>query len=221
MVIETYEEKLVIISMWDDEPKAAKKAYNEFYKEFKDYVWKVSFQLSKSLPNPEIVAQDIFSDTFLCVKDHADKFNAKRCKNEENCIKNWLAGIARNQLRRYLEKSKKINDTISYVKDHTEIPLRHIIRDIGKELDPQDGYFPNFESLLYTIESILSNREREILLISINFGSQNGMPKEIKNALCDAYGLKEASLRQIKKRAIAKVRKHLPENVFPLAKKIK
>lgn len=218
MVNETHEDLLVIISMWEDEPEAAHTAFDAFFEAYKNYVWYISTILAKSLPNPKIATNDIFSDTFLAVRDNADKFDPKKCKNKQNGIKNWLSGVAKNQFLRYVDAAAKANGNVEFLETCPDVPV--FDASSPPPLNADDSP-PKLGLLNTAIERALNGKEREILFISLNFESQGGLPTDIKQSLCKAYGVMPATLRKIKERAIKKLQDYIRKNTFSPVKKVK
>lgn len=217
---ESSEDLLVIITMQEDEPEAAQQAFHEFHRRFKKYVWSVSFTLSRTIssPNPDDVANDIFNDTFLDVyRNYQSKgyFDSKHCTNIEKGIKNWLTGISRNHLKRYIETIAASSRLVPYLDACPDRPFF--------DLDDKEKSFdsPKLILLQRALETVLNKKEREVLLISVQFEEEGRLPKELKKQLCKAYGVVPDTLRQIKKRAKEKVEGYMQKHGFPIYKKTK
>lgn len=220
MRLEPSEDLLVIISMQEDEPEAAQRAFNEFHRRFKNYVWNLAVILSRKIhdPNQESIAHNIFNDSFLDVFHNYAKegyFDPGQCDDLDKGIKAWLGGIARNHFLRMID-AVKVASRVSYLDVFPERPF----------FDP--GNLNEAE----TIDSIpmaalnralqkLSDRDREILLIAVQFEEEGRLPKEFKRILCEKYSLSPDSLRQIKKRAKEKIEKYLQEHGYLTEQKSK
>lgn len=198
MKLENSEDLLVIISMQDDEPNAAKDAFEEFYQRYNKFVWKTCFKLCGNLQS--FKAEELLQDVFLDVYNNYDKtsyFDADKHKNIESGIKFWLVGIIKNHLKRYFEECSKLSN-IDYGdsfpdRPFFDLPIKNELFDSPKMI------------LIERALDSLKPRDREILLISMNFEDEGKLPKEIKQTLCKVYGLLPDSLRQIKRRARKKV----------------
>lgn len=207
---EASEDLLVYISMQEDEPEAARQAFHEFHRRFKKYVWEVSVTLSRCIsdPNRDILAKDIFGNTFQDVfANYRSKayFDPRKCQDMEKGIKVWLSGIAKNHLKRLIDAARAAS-SVSYLDTFPERPF-------FDTYDPKEEMAdsPRMVVLKRALEH-LSDKEREILLISVQFEEQGGMPEEIKRSLCATYGVLPDSLRQIKKRAKEKIENYMREH---------
>lgn len=217
---EQSEDLLVIISMQADEPEAARRAFDEFHRRYKSYVWKIAISLAKYIhdPNQEEIARDIFNDTFLDVFSNSAKksyFDPAHCTDIEKGIKAWLSGIARNHFRRMIDAVQKVS-RISYLDVFPERPF--FDPDDADETEMADP--PPMIALKRALQT-LSDRDREILLIAVQFEEEGRLPKVIKQTLCEKYGLSPDSLRQVKKRSKEKIEKYMQEHVFLTQKKSK
>lgn len=210
MIEETSEDLLAIIGMKDDPEMVsdAKAAFNEFYGRFRNFVYRVCFNLSKSFENNKQVSEDIFQDTFIDVYKNAGRFDASQFKDVGRGIKAWLSGISRNAFLKYIDKASRFE------------PEALIIEKYFHELldEPSDDI--NFEDLssieLQAIKNALNSlnkKEREILLIYFQFydGEKFNVPKKIRLGLAKAHNIQPDSLRQTKDRALKKIRKYIQE----------
>lgn len=163
------------------------------------------------------MAADIVTDTFRDVFHNYNSksyFDPQKCKDIEKGIRNWLSGIARNHLLRYLEEIAKVSKPISYLDSWPD----HLFF----ELDDQESIppTPNLKALNAALDT-LDDKQREILLISVQFEEEGRLPPEIKQTLCRVHGISPDSLRQIKKRAKEKVIDFLQRHGYFSTEKIK
>ena len=212
---ETSEDLLVIISMQKEEPEAAQLAFHEFHRRFKDFVWGIAVTLARSIssPNQDQLAHDIFNDTFRDVfyKYQSESyFDPAKWQDIEKGIKCWLAGIARNHKKRAIQ-SVSSSSPISYLDTCPEIPFFDADADVDEHEEPEA---PDLLLLKRALETVLTSKEREILLISMQFEQDYTLPEDIKRSLCEKYGLVPASLRQVKKRAKEKLEKFFQEHGY-------
>jgi RNA polymerase sigma factor (sigma-70 family) len=204
---------LVIITMQGNEPEAAQKAFDEFYRRFKVYVWKVAVSLARHIhdPNQEEVAYDIFNDTFLDVFSNYSKesyFDPSRYMDTDKGIKAWLSGIARNHFRRKIEVAQR-GARVSYIYTFPDRPFFDpYLAEDEEMVEP-----PPMIALKRALQT-LSERDREILLIAFQFEEEGRLPKTMRQTLCEKYGLSPDSLRQIKKRAKEKIENYLQEHSY-------
>ncbi len=218
MNTEPSEDLLVIISMQVDEPYEARCAYTEFYKRFKGFLWKVAWQLTESINSRhrEFVAENIFSDSFRDVFHNYNRpsyFDPSQCQDSEKGIKAWLAGIARNHFKRHFDSETHLAP-ISYLETYPDHPFF--------ELESDDNSYdsPEYAALQQALNNALSAKEREILLITFQFEKGKKLPDDIKESLCQAYGVLPNTLFVIKRRAKEKVEKYLKDHGYLSTPKI-
>jgi len=209
---ELTEDLLLIIGMHEADPSTeeeSKRAFDEFYLRFKEYVYKVSFFLSKSLDNRTQVAEDLTNDTFIKVWEKANRFNSNRCKDIDKGVKAWLGSIVKNTFLQYIERAKKYKPE-SVALDNYDLFI--------EESTPKDLSIDTLPSLegksLIRALSDLKDKERDILITYYQFydGERFTVPIEIRKSLCKLYGIQDSTLRKTKDRAIEKLKKHISKN---------
>lgn len=210
---EPSEDLLVYVSMQESNPEEAIQAFREFHHRFKEYVWNISIMLSRTIsdPNQDLLAQDIFNDTFRDVYANYRSegyFDPAKAQDIEGGIKAWLNGIAKNHLRRTIDANKK-SFQISYLDDSLDHPFFD-----PEEEEPEEGDPPSLAALKHALDTVLNERERDVLLTSYQFEKEGKIPPEIKGSLCKLYGVLSVTLRQIKKRAKDKIEKYLQEQGY-------
>jgi DNA-directed RNA polymerase specialized sigma24 family protein len=180
----------------------------------------VAITLARNIydPNQEEIAKDIFNNTFLDVFGNYDKenyFDSDRCNDIEKGIKAWLAGIARTH---YLHKlnTVEITSRMSYLDVFPERPFFD-----QDDSEAEEEFDSPLMSVLQRALKTLSDRDREILLIAIQFEEEGRLPKEVRQSICRNYGLAPDSLRQVKKRSKAKIEKYLEEHGYLTKQKSK
>lgn len=221
---EPSEDLLVIMSMRMDNPKEAELAFNEFYRRHYKFVWNVVNNMAgkrKILREHKTGKEDILTDTFLAALDKADSFEKKDGIDAEKQIRFWLIGILKIQYLRWIEKITKHRKHLEYVED---LPDYLLDKSLDKQVSEPVESIPR-QRLRQAMETELSDREREILLSWFEFAevdskSKKVIPPELKETFCKAHDLKPDSLRQIKGRAIKKLKAALTVNqVFQLTGK--
>jgi DNA-directed RNA polymerase specialized sigma24 family protein len=210
MHTETSEDLLVIITMQLDEPQAAERAFSEFYRRFTNYMWAVAWQLTSTIDerHRQFVAENIFSDSFRDVFRNYDRpsyFDPSQCEDSEKGIKVWLAGIAKNHFKRHFDSETHLAP-ISYLESYPDHPF------FEEESDDNHHESPEYAVLQQALMNTLSSKEREILLITFQFRKGEKLPYDIKESLCQAYGILPNTLFVIKRRAKEKLEKYLRDH---------
>lgn len=211
---EPSEDLLVIIAMQEDDPEAARQAFIEFHRRFKGHVWNIADKLSRSISaqNQDLVAQDIFNDTFLSVYTNYQSkayFDPVKVQDIEKGIKAWLSGIAKNHLKRMIDAGKKF-PSASYF----EVPPDYLFFDPEEEEEEEVVNSPTLAALKHVLDVVLNEKERWVLLTSFQFEEEGKLPDEIRRSLCEDCCVLPVTLRQIKKRAKDKIEKYFREHGY-------
>ncbi|HZV71422.1 MAG TPA: sigma-70 family RNA polymerase sigma factor [Saprospiraceae bacterium] len=217
----TTEDLFLYMSFKGDGSKEPELAFNEFHSRFKRYVWGAVHRIGKSkelLQNHPTGKQDLFSDTLLAAYDKASDFNPETKDNYDKKVMLWLSGIIKIQYLRWEQevlKHDKKQKLLSYV---DELPELAIETHVDKDLEDRVETIP-IQQLHRAMDTILSDKEREILLAWFMFApihtdekQRSPIPKSHRDRLCQVYGLKPDSLRQIKNRALKKIKQALTAN---------
>jgi RNA polymerase sigma factor (sigma-70 family) len=187
-------------------------AFEEFYNRFKDFVLQICRRSCAAFDNSSQLADDIFQQTFLKVLHKAHTFQKRTAPGKEIYtaeIKSWLSKIARNELINFLRKNP----------DEKSLTISNRIRSQELENISFDPNKINTDHLQPpTIQqqvldkglSILTEDEKLVLMTYMLYYNKqapnNHLPDEIIKSLTDKLGVKAASLRQIKSRALQKIK---------------
>lgn len=185
---------------------------NLFFDRYKGYIYKGAIQFCLNYKDPEAMAADITQQTFISAFNNIRNFDiTKELDNSkhEKIIKAWLGKIANNCFNR---EYAKIKGTI-------------FIGDLSYEID-EDKY-DMFESLygeepieisnefrikLREAMSSLNEMQKHIIEVHASEGCINDpsrkLSKESMSFLCNTYQKNSDNIRQIKKRALDKIKKH-------------
>jgi RNA polymerase sigma factor (sigma-70 family) len=195
-------------------------AFEEFYNRFKHFVLKVCRKSCVTFDNSNQMADDIFQQTFLRVLHKGYTFKKKKGSDKTEFtaeIKSWLSKIAKNELINFLRK----NPDEKYLANHSRIKsteLESVFVDPNK-LDSNDLQQPSIQQdILDKGLAILTEDERLVLMTYMLYYNKqkpnNHLPDEIIKSLTNKLGVKSASLRQIKSRALQKI-KNLKTELSP------
>ncbi|MDB5274451.1 MAG: polymerase, sigma-24 subunit, subfamily [Chitinophagaceae bacterium] len=142
----------------------------------------------------------VFNNTMIKAFNHAGQFFTES-KDEDEVILNlrkWLFGIAKNEMLTELKKIK-LNQLI-------------LVNDIGiYESEQKDDESVIGEcaemSILNQALEILDEKEKGILLMCYQYMEEGSkMPSDIVDRICKVFGVTDANRRQIKTRALKKVK---------------
>ncbi len=194
-------ELLELITWYDSEPKIAQEAWAEFYKRHSKYIFYI---IQKKLYNTPLLdmVSDITTDTFIKVFEGGAKTFKKSEENDTDRIRGhvraWLGKIAANLINDLFKGHalKEINLSFDIYNNFNETSDEFISEDIIK--------------LNRIINENLNEREKHILNIcSQYFDPKNPtkqLPTEELDEICLHWNITRANFRQIKKRAIEKIK---------------
>ena len=200
-------ELLFDMSYQESDPEDARRAFAEFYRRHKDYVWKMAYVKAKDIDsqNTQLLASDFHREIFLKVfHSHESKgaFDPDKVNDASAGIKRWLAGIAKNVLRDHLKRIKSSQHTFISNSAGGEDDLPFFDSIPGEALTPRQT--PKLKDLQGALSS-LKPRNREILVLSLEFQEEGQLPNWLREDLCGRYNISDDTLRQARKRAAAKI----------------
>lgn len=201
-------ELLTMASIDHSDPECIQ-AFEEFHGRHKEFVWQIAYNKAKNIDryNVNEVAMVLFQNTFIKIHEKADKFDPPTLDVDVDCRK-WITGIMRNVGLQYLEENNKHKDHVVFME---------VIPESGKDLHPEEAPTPiTYESkLLDKALKTLNDKEKDVLLAYYNFytdGKVRDVSKEVKEALAKQFNVKVDSLKQIKKRALDKIKDYIDKN---------
>lgn len=191
--------------------KDSEAAKSEFFYRYNSFLLKVCRKACSNFDSGVELANDIFQNAMLKGIQNIEsvyKNTSKETTDLDKQLKRWLSTIAHNEFIDFLrnnEDEKFLNDPFRDKSDETKIEF-----DLGQDLkDPvENSQFGHLDP--EKILSVLSDRDRHVLMVYYNYydpdDSNRHLPdKEIKR-LCDMYDVTSDNLRQIKYRALKKLR---------------
>lgn len=201
---ETDEDLLIYISMKKEDPVSANIAFNELYYRHAKYLYNILIKQEPSLLRSGEI-NDLLQDTFLRVYEKAGTFKStgvKSHKEAEAIVRAWMGRIAINIFLERCRQKKKNKQEYPDNIEWEDIPSRPGSVNIKTE-EKQI-----IEKALYT----LSERDKAIILASFQYYDfEEGdfkIPKEELNALCDRFQTTRDNIRQIRKRALQKIKEY-------------
>ena len=201
------EDLFVLMSFQKEDEVEAQKAFRIFYSRYS--------KLLKALCNNvctkfDVVdgkefAASVFNNTMLEIY-HYPTYDSRKGK-----ITTWVSKIARNEALEII-KGFGLNN------DYRHVPLNEAITEFvvdeeNKEDEERVNYDTPQKRVLDDALNSLSEREREILLTCILFQEdKKHLPDEVLCDLNNRFGTTSAGIRQIKKRALDKVKAYIIKN---------
>ena len=196
------EDLLVLMSFQKENKKEAEYAFQVFYDKYTNFLWSLCYSICtkrKGVSEGKELAKDVFNNTMMSIYESSHTYDSQKSK-----VKTWMSRIAKNEMCD-LEKGESLftplNKDIYYVLDN----------DGEEDIDFVSPEKKDLDKALDT----LSEKEKDVLLTYMLYSDgKKHLPDEIIRELCQRYCTLPATLRQIKKRSLEKVKNYLTSNKF-------
>ncbi len=204
----TNEDLLFIVSCKEEDEEEALKAFKIFYDKNVKWFFTLCVQVCSTITiynETEDLAKAVFNGTMHFVWDNAGKYDKTKSK-----VQTWVSNNARYIMYDILNEYKgKVSGGIQFVPITKEVDIA--------SADESDNYSdvetPEILALAVALQS-LSDRERDILMEYMRYSDGNKhLPNDVLIELCQRYMITSDNARQIKKRALEKVRKHIDKGL--------
>lgn len=198
----TDEDLFFLMSLKDEDEEEAQEAFRIFYERYKGLLWTLCYSVCDKfdISNIEEFAKCVFNNTMMAIYEHPT-YDAKRSK-----VSTWMSRIAHNETCDLLAEFK-INDLRNNISINEEIS-----ETIQETEDFIDIETPEKRILTEALNQ-LSEKEREILLTCMMYKeNQKHIPDEILLELSNKFNTTTVNLRQIRKRALDKVKAYIITN---------
>jgi RNA polymerase sigma factor (sigma-70 family) len=190
------DEDLLLVIAKNDHPSKSE-AFHFFYTRYSDYLWKVCSIVCRSHPQASELTKDTFQQTMTKVY-----LNAHSYDKSISSVKTWISKIARNEFLNCLKQNKSVLSLFDDIKD---INIDEITYD-DTPLDTEDIKTSQIEVALLN----LSEKERMILTTYMMYYDEENPDKHLPdreiNDLCTYFNTTPNNIRQIKSRAMKKVK---------------
>ena len=200
---------LVYMTLADDDPDTARAAWEAFYRRHVACVYAVSLRAYGRLLGGEPGVCDLVSDTFRRAYEHADKFDPADVTDPEPLrrrVRAWLGWIARSLVQTALGGRRRL-------------PTERLDHDRWQHVaQPQPCVHGDPERIARVRAAILALGEREQLVVRVTLQwyrpeqRYQRLPNAVAADLADTLGTTPENLRQIRRRAMAKIRAVLDEH---------
>jgi RNA polymerase sigma factor (sigma-70 family) len=205
---ESDEDLLVYIAMRGEKRVAADAAFTEFYNRHVAYLYGICRRIYCGLLGDAGVV-DLVQAVFLRVYDRADTYDRNMASDQaasSQRVRAWMGMIAANILRSSLRHQPplKLTDDLDE-------------KEQAAMFQPSPDWISALPSLrlIAFCEALdtLSEKERDVLIVwaeYYRFGSKfQRLPDDISASLAERWNTTPGNVRQIRKRAIDKIRKHV------------
>lgn len=192
-------------------------AFNEFFFRYKSFLLRACKKSCVSFDSSEMLADDIFQNTLLKVLNKAHTFKSKNpdgdSKNISIEIKAWLSRIAYHELINFLRKNPDEKVLSNPFRTKSNDLSNTIIEDHEEEIENIKPEKLIQKNLLEAALANLSEREKYILMAYMQYFDSTQplkhLPDDVLNGICIKFTIKPDNVRQIKGRAMKKLKLQL------------
>ena len=193
---------LVYMAMADDEPVCARAAWEAFYRQHVEYLYRVCLRAYGDILGGEAGAADLAAEVFRAAYENAHKFNPAGITDANRLrlrARAWLGWIARRLVQDILRGRGRL-PTRSLELDHWQ--------QVAEPKRPGAGASAKEDAVRQAVESL---SEREQLVIRTTFQwyrpekQHQRLPNDVAAELADTLGTTPENLRQIRRRAMKKI----------------
>lgn len=188
----------------------------QFYNNYASDIYKIIIQKCRMFPSADELAKDIMQETFIKAFKAIEKFSfpAKSSpKDHRRIIMKWLILIARNNFNK--EYARRVNES-SYNEIDKIIgdPTYKNLKDNNERID--DLITNPLRLKLQNALTLLSEKELHIIITYADescINSNRHLSDKSLKYLCALYETTPENIRQIKKRALDKIKKYCFNNL--------
>jgi RNA polymerase sigma factor (sigma-70 family) len=197
---------LVYMAMKDEDPGAAREAWAEFYTRHAGYLQAVCQRAYGDLLGGDTGVGDLVAESFRRAFDRAHQFTAVDAAGPDDLrrrVRAWLGRIAQRLFQDALRSRRRLGLVHVEAEDWDRIPA------------PEPAAVPDLARVERVCQALsqLSDREQRVLRVTFQWyrpgQTQQRLPSEVVDGLAEALETTPENLRQIRRRALEKVRASL------------
>jgi RNA polymerase sigma factor (sigma-70 family) len=197
---------MAYMGMASDDPAGARDAWAEFYRRHAGYLYAVCMRAFASLLGGEPGVCDLVADTFKRAYDHAAGFDAEGIRDRDQLRRRaraWLGRIAQRLVQDILRRQARLETTHLEPDEWQQVP------------EPPAAAEPNADRIDLVREALSQLSEKEQIVIRTTFQwyqpsrANQRLPNDVAADLAETLGTTPENLRQIRRRALAKIRAFL------------
>lgn len=185
----------------DDKPQEASQAWEEFYNRYGNYLWNCCLKVCSTVSEGESLAKDVFQSTLQKIYAKAKTYKTDRATG----LKSWMSRIAYNE---FIDYFNKYNRRFVLVDEMPEVEDQET--DDKDERSQSEKLLDLKEEQLKALLSYLSPKEFKVLMTCISYHQIDNpnahVPDQVIADLCSEFQIKPDALRQIKRRALIKLK---------------
>lgn len=198
----TDEDLFFLMSLKDEEEAEAQQAFGIFYEKYSRLLWSLCYSVCRKIDvsNTEELAKCVFYNTMTTIYEHPT-YDAKKSK-----LSTWISKIAYHETLDLISEFK-LNESKRNISLNEKV-----IETVPEKEEIIDTETPEKKILNEALDQ-LKEREREILLTCLMYKEEHKhIPDEILLELSQKYDTTAVNIRQIRKRALDKVKAYITTN---------
>lgn len=192
------DELFTLMSLKDEDEESAKRAFDVFYEKYARLLWALCYNVCSwfRISDSATMAKEIFQNTMIKIHQNPS-YDSSKAK-----ISTWMSSIAKREALNLV----KLSGNDLYIEE--ECFLEPDISD-----ETEEGIVLPEKKILEEALDTLSDQERDILRTYMRYQLGNKhLPDSVLKELAEYYKKKTDNIRQIKKRALDKVKSYIKQN---------
>lgn len=196
------EDLFVLMSFKKDNEVEAQEAFQIFYYRYSKLLWSLCYSVCTKLDvnNGKEFASYIFSNTMTAIYEHPT-YDASKSK-----LSTWMSRIAYHEALDLIKEHGMNNHKVI-------IPINEEMTTSTPDNNEVVEHNTPQKKILDEALNLLTERDREILFTCIMHQEEKKhLPDEVLMQLSNRYNTTPVNIRQIKKRALDKVKAYISQN---------
>lgn len=169
--------------------------------------------VSKKYEQSPIDKDDLISIGIIGLIKAIDSFSADRnvrlATYAARCIENEILMAIR--AGRNLDRETSLYEPLGCDKEGNEVSLLDILESEGLNIDDEVGLAENVRLLYRTMEQVLTEREREVLILRYGLDGEKERPQRV---IAEKLGISRSYVSRIQKTAVAKLTRAFREKGY-------
>lgn len=169
--------------------------------------------IGKKYEQSSIDKDDLISIGTIGLIKAIDSFSSERkvrlATYAARCIENEILMAIRSG--RHSDREMSLYEPLGRDKEGNEVNLLDILESDGPEIDERVGLDENIALLHATMKRVLSEREREVLILRYGLGKEDPLPQRV---IARRLGISRSYVSRIQKMAVQKITAAFRENGY-------
>lgn len=189
----------------DANPSGATRAWNEFYHRYSSYLWNCCLHVCRTTTEGDRLAKDIFQSSIQKIYVQARKYDSQKATG----VKAWISRIAYHEFIDYYNKYDR--NFVAFDQHSHERGVADDVWEEGEEETVTSIVLGLKLEQLKFLLSKLSPKEFKVLMTYMSHFQldkpTSHLPDSQMRQLCAEFNVKSDAIRQIKRRALDKLKR--------------